>query len=88
MSTCCDHCGAKRSNLHTFTEKAGMFGTFDVVRCLLCGWQLCRLKPWKRRGLPEAEELIFGEEDELTIRFANFASKAPLALASHIGPRY
>lgn len=66
MAFCCEHCGAKRPNLQTFIEPAGDQGVFDVVRCLLCGWQICRLKPWKGRRLPEAEELVFSEEDELT----------------------
>ena len=88
MAICCEHCGAKRANLHTFTESAGIFGTFDVARCLLCGWQICRLKPWKRRRLLEVDKLDFDEEDELSKRFANLVSKTPIKMNAYLAPRY
>ena len=88
MSICCGHCGAKRSNLHTFTESAGIFGTFDVARCLLCGWQISRLKPWKRRRLPEVEELVFDEETKREADFLNFASKASVSFNPYLSPRF
>lgn len=44
----CEHCGAKRPNLHLFEEMS--FGThFEVVRCLLCGWQLSQQVPIRTR---------------------------------------
>lgn len=88
MSICCEKCRAKRPNLHTFTEKAGIFGSFDVVRCLLCGWQLCRLKPWKRRRLSEVEELVFDEETKREADFLDFASNASVSLNPYLSPRF
>lgn len=38
----CEHCHAKHPNLHFFEERSHGHH-FQVVRCLLCGWQICRL---------------------------------------------
>lgn len=44
----CEHCGAKRPNLHLFEEMS--FGTpFKVVRCLLCGWQISQQTYYQTR---------------------------------------
>ena len=75
----CGHCRAKRANLHAFTNSARGDGTFEVARCLLCGWQISRLIPRQQRELPAAESLLFEEPDELELletRFLNFAPKA------------
>jgi len=75
----CGHCRAKRPSLHAFTESAWEEGTFEVVRCLLCGWQISRVKPWRRRPLPKFETMLLEEPDELEqleAKFQNFASKA------------
>lgn len=77
MDICCHHCKAKRPNLHLFTEGAGEEGTFEVVRCLLCGWQTSRLKPWKRRPRPSQGTLA---ADELEEKFLNFVSDAQFGL--------
>jgi hypothetical protein len=75
----CGHCRAKRACLHAFSENGRGDGVFEVVRCLLCGWQICRLIPRKQRELPAAESLLLEEPDELELleaRFLNFAPKA------------
>lgn len=56
----CHHCGAKRPNLHPFTERYLDTGKVLVVRCLLCGWRAVDLdlgsykplgwsSPWPRK---------------------------------------
>lgn len=54
MTVTCRHCGARKPCLHWYIERAGIMGTFQVIRCLLCGWQLSRLIPprlrWKGSG--------------------------------------
>jgi len=56
----CQHCGAKRPNLHAFKETCQDEGRFLVVRCLLCGWRTVEpdtssyrflgwSSPWPRR---------------------------------------
>jgi hypothetical protein len=85
----CGHCRAKRPSLHAFAESAWEEGTFEVVRCLLCGWQTSRLKPWKRRPLPEADALLLGEPDELEqleARLLNFASKSSSVFGPYRSP--
>jgi hypothetical protein len=81
----CAHCGAKRPNLQTFTEHAGADGRFEVARCLLCGWQLCRLIPRKRRRLPDMTELVYDEETPEERIFLNFAFKAAALVNPYIG---
>lgn len=73
----CGHCRAGRSNLHYFTEAAPGDGTFEIVRCLLCGWRASRLIPRKQRPLPKVEVLLFEEEkNALEEQFTKYASKA------------
>lgn len=88
MSICCGKCGAKRPNLQTFTESARDLGKFEVVRCLLCGWQLSRVKPGRKRLLPEVADLFIDEETELEAAFARFAFKAPVSANPYLYPRF
>ncbi len=88
MSICCEKCGAKRPNLQTFTESAGDMGKFEVARCLLCGWQLCRVKPGRKRLLPEVADLFVDEETKLEAAFAKFAFKARLTDNPYLSPRF
>jgi hypothetical protein len=93
----CGHCRASRPHLHAFIESAWEEGTFEVVRCLMCGWQISRLIPWKRRAFAE-DRVLFRIEpgeleqmqklDPLEERLLNFASKAQLKLNPYLGPRF
>ena len=47
---CCHHCRASRAHLHLVKENAGQEGSFEVIRCLICGWQICRLLPWQNKA--------------------------------------
>lgn len=88
MSICCEKCGAKRPNLQTFTESAGDLGKFEVARCLLCGWQLCRVKHCKRRRLPAVAELLFDDDTPDERNFQNFAFKAVVYVNPYIGSSF
>ncbi|MBF0646408.1 hypothetical protein HTZ97_09375 [Desulfuromonas acetoxidans] len=53
----CGHCRAKRPNLHCFHENAYK-GKFQVVRCLLCGWQISRYVPSKKYNAAWRRQLL------------------------------
>jgi len=74
--THCQHCHALKPNLHSFTESAREFGLFQVVRCLLCGWQTSKLIPRLQRKFSKADIALDDEPDELETRFLKFAADA------------
>lgn len=70
----CEHCQAKKSNLHRFTEPHGIAGTMEVIRCVLCGWRTQQLKPrppLKKRWAIEEDDCPENEVE----RFLNFAAE-------------
>ena len=74
---CCHHCRASRVHLHFVKEHAGLEGSFEVVRCLVCGWQISRLLPWQNKARPfPIMELIDREEMEAKERLARVQKAA------------